>query len=41
MKGVEFHESLPDFNILDGKRVLMIVDDLMSETDDRVTKIFT
>jgi hypothetical protein len=41
MKGVEFHEGLPDLSILDGKRVLIIIDDLMSETDDRVTKIFT
>ena len=41
--GVEFLEGLPDMNILDGgkKRTLLIIDDLMSETDSRVTKIFT
>ena len=41
--GVEFVEGVPDMNILDGgkKRTLLIIDDLMSETDSRVTKIFT
>ena len=41
--GVEFLEGLPDMNILDEgkKRTLLIIDDLMSETDSRVTKIFT
>ena len=39
---VQFHESLPDLNIFDGKeRTLLILDDLMSETDERVTMIFT
>ena len=40
---VEFVEGVPDMNILDGgkKRTLLIIDDLMSETDSRVTKIFT
>ena len=39
---IQFHEGLPDLNIFDGKeRTLLIIDDLMSETDDRVTKIFT
>lgn len=39
---VQFHEGLPDLNIFDGKeRTLLILDDLMSETDERVTKIFT
>ena len=40
---VEFVEGVPDMNILDGgkKRTLLITDDLMSETDSRVTKIFT
>ena len=41
--GVEFVEGVPDMNVLDGgkKRTLLIIDDLMSETDARVTKIFT
>jgi Adenovirus IVa2 protein len=39
---VEFHEGLPDITMFDGKfRTLLILDDLMHETDDRVTKIFT
>lgn len=39
---IEFHEGLPDVDMLDGsKRTLMIIDDLMSETDSRVTNIFT
>jgi len=39
---VQFHEGLPDLNIFDGKeRTLLILDDLMSETDERVTMIFT
>ena len=39
---IQFHEGLPDLNIFDGKeRTLLIIDDLMSETDERVTKIFT
>ncbi len=41
LKGVELHEGLPDMSILDGRRTLIIVDDLMSETDARVTKFFT
>ena len=42
VKGVEFHEGLPDLSIFDGaKRTLLILDDLMHETDERVTKIFT
>lgn len=40
-QGVEFHEGLPDADMLDGKRTLLIIDDLMSETDGRVTDIFT
>lgn len=41
-QGVEFHENLPDTEMLDcGKRTLLIIDDLMSETDGRVTDIFT
>ena len=39
---IQFHEGLPDLNIFDGKdKTLLILDDLMSETDERVTKIFT
>ena len=41
--GVEFVEGVPNMNILDGdkKRTLLIIDNLMSKTDTRVTKIFT
>src|SRR5271165_5175457 len=39
---VEFHEGIPDLSMFDGqKRTLLIIDDLMHEIDDRVTKIFT
>ena len=39
---VEFHEGIPDLAMFDGlKRTLLIIDDLMHEADDRVTKIFT
>ena len=38
---MEFIEGLPDSNLLDGRRTLLIIDDLMSETDSRVTKLFT
>jgi hypothetical protein len=42
MKNVEFHEGLPDLASFDGQqRTLLIIDDLMHETDDRVSKIFT
>jgi len=42
LRNVEFHEGLPDLNALDGRsRTLLIIDDLMHETDDRVSKIFT
>jgi hypothetical protein len=42
IKDVDFHEGLPSMEQFDGKqRTLLILDDLMSETDDRVTKIFT
>ena len=41
-KNVEFHEGLPNLDVFDGKqRVLLILDDLMHETDDRVSQIFT
>src|SRR6266568_2721514 len=39
---VEFHEGIPEISLFDGKqKTLLILDDLMHETDDRVTKIFT
>jgi hypothetical protein len=39
---IEFREGLPNPESFDGRqRTLLIIDDLMSETDDRVTKIFT
>ena len=39
---VEFIEGLPDPNMLDPQhRNLAVVDDLLSETDARVTKLFT
>lgn len=42
MKGVKFVEGLPNLDTLNGsQRRLVILDDLMSETDDRVTKLFT
>jgi Adenovirus IVa2 protein len=42
VSNTEFHEGIPDLSMLDGSsRTLLILDDLMHETDDRVTKIFT
>lgn len=42
MKGVHFIEGLPDMDQWRGdRRRLVVLDDLMSETDDRVTKLFT
>src|SRR6218665_1048663 len=39
---VHFHGGLPDLNVFDGKyKTLLILDYLTSETDERVTKIFT
>ena len=39
---IHFHEGLPKPDMFDGKqKTLLIIDDLMSETDDSVTKIFT
>ena len=38
---VEFVEGLPDSSLLNGRRTLLIIDDLMSETDFRVTNLFT
>jgi hypothetical protein len=39
--GIEFVEGIPSDNLLDGRRTLLIIDDLMNETDGRVTNIFT
>ena len=40
--GVEFHEGVPNLDSFDGRlRTLLILDDLMQETDSRVTSIFT
>jgi hypothetical protein len=39
---VEFHEGLPDVSRFDGRhRVLLIIDDLMNETDQNVCNLFT
>ena len=38
---VEFVDGLPDFSLLDGRRTLLIIDDLMFETDARVTNLCT
>ena len=41
-KGVTFAEGIPNIEQWQGdKRRLIIINDLMSETDDRVTKLFT
>jgi hypothetical protein len=42
LNNVEFHDGMPDLNMFDGvQRTLLIIDDLMQETDDRVSQIFT
>ena len=42
MPDVEFVEGLPNIKMLDGKkRTLLVLDDLMSETDKSVTDLFT
>ena len=42
MPGVEFVEGLPNLKVLDSKQpTLVIIDDLMSETDKTVTTLFT
>jgi len=39
---ITFHEGLPDLSTFDGREpVLMIIDDLMHETNDTVANIFT
>ena len=41
-KNVKFIEGLPDVSQFDGRRsTLLIIDDLMSETNDGIEKIFT
>ena len=41
-KNIEFHEGIPSEALFDGKsRTLLILDDLMSQVDDRVENIFT
>ena len=41
-KNIEFHEGIPSEEMFDGKsRTLLILDDLMSQADDRVENIFT
>ena len=38
----EFHDGLPDLNDFDGKcRLMLVLDDLMTSTDDRVVDLFT
>ncbi len=42
MEGVEFKEGLPSLNEFDGSiHTLVIIDDLMHETNDIVSKLFT
>lgn len=38
--GVEFHEGIPDVDMLH-ERTLLVIDDLMQEADERVNMIFT
>ena len=40
--GVEFHDGWPEVSSFDGKkRTLLVMDDLMTSTDDRVVDIYT
>jgi len=40
--GVTFHQGLPDMDDFDGSEpVLLVVDDLMNETDDSIANLFT
>ena len=42
VEGVEFQQGLPDLDALDsGEKHLIIVDDLMDETDQRIASLFT
>ena len=38
---IEFHEGIPNPEMFDGTPTLAVLDDLMSETNDDVTKLFT
>jgi len=38
---VHFHEGLPSLDMFDGSPTLLVLDDLMAETDDTVTNLFT
>jgi len=38
---IQFNEGLPDLETFNGTPTLLILDDLMSETNDDVTKLFT
>ena len=38
---VEFHEGLPDVSRFDGRKILLILDDLMNEADQNVCNLFT
>ena len=41
-QGIEFKEGLPHMESFDGREpALLVIDDLMSETDESVTKLFT
>ena len=41
-QGIEFKEGLPHMESFDGREpTLLVIDDLMSETDESVTKLFT
>ena len=42
LQGVDFVEGLPDIKSFDAtRRTLLVIDDLMAETDDRISKLFT
>ena len=41
MTGIEFIEGIPTDLNLTGEPTLLIIDDLMQETDSRITKLFT
>ena len=38
---IEFFKGLPSIDMLDGRRTLLVIGDLMKETDDSVTALFT
>jgi hypothetical protein len=41
LTGVEFIQGLPPSGLFDGRRTLLIIDDLMNETDVGVSNLFT